>query len=355
MAAERARPTTERDHRSLALAIAAFGDALIAKSPRTATNYRSALNRFLEFLPSMGLDPAGATTDALPADSIERFYTWLLRTYGRDHKASAVTYVAGVRAFFRFLDRQGSLAQGVSFERMNDGVRELIGRTRYKTPRADDGVARVVTTAMAAPLPPALREHEQARLEALRDRAILATLYCTGMRRAELAGLNRADIRDGRASEGIITGKGDRERTIFFDEPALAAIRAYLDERRDTLAPVFLRHDDGRGQPGPRGEHWRLSPQSVWNVVKRYGRLARVDVSPHKLRHLKARVLLNAGAHLAEVQDILGHASPETTKRIYAQYTKQHLREVFDQFSVPAEDLVRGAVGPTRALLRGGE
>lgn len=342
MAARRGHPSVEAGARSLSAAIAAFGDALIAKSPRTATNYKSALNRFREFLPSIGLDPTRATTDALPADSLERFYTWLLRAYGRDHKASAVTYVAGVRAFFRFLDRQGLLAPGTSYERMKDGVRELIGRTRYKTPRADDGVARAVTTAMATPLPPPAREHEQRRLEALRDRAILATLYGTGMRRAELAGLNRADVRDGRASEGIITGKGDRERTVFFDDAALAAIRAYLDARQDTLAPLFLRHDDGRGQPGPRGERWRLSPQSVWSVVKRYGRLAGVDVSPHKLRHLKARVLLNAGAHLAEVQDILGHASPETTKRIYAQYTKQHLREVFDQFSVPAEDLVRG-------------
>lgn len=325
----------------LASAVAAFGDTLIAKSRRTAINYTSALNRFLEFLPSLGLG-SDCPTAELPPDCIERFYAWILRTYGRDHKATAITYVAGVRAFFRYLDRRGMLPSGTSYERMKDGVRELIGRTRYKTPRADDGVARAVTAAMSAPLPPAAPRHEQRRMEALRDRAILTTLYSTGMRRAELAGLNRADLRDGRASEGIVTGKGDRERTVFFDDTSLSAIRAYLDARQDALAPLFLRHDDGRGLPGPRGERWRLSPQSVWSVVKRYGLLAGVDVSPHKLRHLKARVLLNAGAHLAEVQDILGHASPETTKRIYAQYTKQHLREVFDQFSVSAEDLVRG-------------
>jgi integrase/recombinase XerD len=78
-------------------------------------------------------------------------------------------------------------------------------------------------------------------------------------------------------------------------------------------------------------------------VVKKYGALAGVEVTTHHLRHLKARVLLNAGAELAEVQDILGHASPETTKKIYAQYTKQHLREAFDAYSLPAADVARRA------------
>jgi len=88
-----------------------------------------------------------------------------------------------------------------------------------------------------------------------------------------------------------------------------------------------------------RGEHWRLSSQSVWGVVKKYGRLADIDVTTHPLRHLKTRVMLNSGAQLSEVQDILGHASPETTKKIYAPYTKQHLREAFDRFSLPASEV----------------
>jgi hypothetical protein len=72
--------------------------------------------------------------------------------------------------------------------------------------------------------------------------------------------LLRVEIRDGRSFEGSIMGKGDKERVVFFDEAALVAIRAYLTARVDTYEPVFLRHDDGRGKPGPRGEHWRLSP-----------------------------------------------------------------------------------------------
>jgi integrase/recombinase XerD len=76
----------------------------------------------------------------------------------------------------------------------------------------------------------------------------------------------------------------------------------------------------------------------VWNVVKRYARGTGVQASPHAFRHDKASLLLNQGAKLSEVQDLLGHASPETTKRIYAHYETAHLREAFDRFSVPAEE-----------------
>jgi site-specific recombinase XerD len=323
--------------------VAAFGETLLAKSPRTAANYRSALRRFEEFLEDeteqggAGFPAAGRVpTDRLAADVLERFYTYLLRHYGRGQRATCVAYVTEVRAFFRFLDRRRWLHPDVSYERMKDGLRELIGRTPYKTPRVGDSVAQVVLYVDRLPLPPAAAG-AQARLTLLRDRALLRTLWATGMRREEVSRLNRGDIQDGRAAEGLITGKGGKDRVVFFDEPALAAIRAYLDARGDTHLPLYIRHDDGRGRPGPRGERWRLSPQSVWGVVKKYAALAGVDATTHHLRHLKARTLLNNGAQLAEVQDLLGHASPETTKRIYAQYTTQRLREAFDRFSLPPE------------------
>jgi integrase/recombinase XerD len=79
----------------------------------------------------------------------------------------------------------------------------------------------------------------------------------------------------------------------------------------------------------------------VWGIVKKYGTLAGVQVTTHHLRHLKARTLLNQGAQLAEVQDLLGHASPETTKKIYAHYTTRRLREAFDRYSLTPEDVAR--------------
>jgi len=126
---------------------------------------------------------------------------------------------------------------------------------------------------------------------------------------------------------------------VFFDDSALEAIRAYLAGRGDSFLPLLVRHDDGHGRAGPRGERGRLSPHSVWGVVRKYAALAGVDATTHHLRHLKVRVLLNGGAQLGDVQDILGHASPETTKRIYAHYTTQRLRDAFDRFSLPPEDL----------------
>jgi site-specific recombinase XerD len=324
-------------------AIDSFREALIAKSPRTAINYVSALARFREFLPTTGCDPDAVRTDELPDDVLERFYAWLLKTRGRDRRTTAVAYTTAVRAFFRYLDRRRWLNPEQSYERIKDGLRELVGRLHYKTPRIDDAIAGVVTHVEALPVPSPTRRNAQQRLELLRDKAILQTLYGTALRRQELSRLNRTDVRDGRSSEGLVTGKGDKERTVFFDKESLSAIRAYLEARADAHLPLFIRHDDGRGKPGLRGERWRLSPQSVWLVVKKYGALAGVELTTHHLRHLKARVLLNAGAELAEVQDILGHASPDTTKKIYAQYTKQHLREAFDRYSLPAAEVARRA------------
>ena len=85
----------------------------------------------------VGIDPDAVPTDALAADVLERFYAWLLRTYGRERRTTAVAYAAEVRAFFRFLDRRRWLHPDLSYERMKDGLRELIGRVQYKTPRVD--------------------------------------------------------------------------------------------------------------------------------------------------------------------------------------------------------------------------
>src|SRR5262245_61301717 len=101
---------------TVATARAHFEFTLSAKSPRTAANYRSALNRFTEFLRER-LGPADAVAcDALPAAILEEFYTWLLSVHGRQHRTTAMTYVAGARAFMRFLDRRRLLAPDLSYE-----------------------------------------------------------------------------------------------------------------------------------------------------------------------------------------------------------------------------------------------
>jgi site-specific recombinase XerD len=322
-------------------AITDFLGTLAGKSPRTRATYSSALRRLVEHLEWGGLIPGSTPTDRLPADVLERFYTWLVRAYGKERRFTLQTYVAGARAFFRFLVRRRIAPPETSFEEAKAGLQEVMGRATYRTPRIDHRLYQIVQYVEALSLP---NGGEAARrLELLRDKAILRTLFCTGIRRAELCSLNRSDLDDGWSDQALITGKGEKERVVFFDEPTLETIRRYLEARADSYRPLFLRHNRGKGKPGPGGANYRLSPQSVWLVVKKYAALAGVPAKTHDFRHAKASVMLNRGAKLSEVQDILGHASPETTKKIYAHYEVSHLREAFDRFSATPDELAAEA------------
>lgn len=335
--------------RSLPLPLAEdrFIASLAGRSPRTATTYRNALGRLREYLVSLGAVPDHFGTSEIKADLLEQFYLWLTRIYGRDDRFTIATYVAGVRAFLRFCARRHLLAADVTFEELRDNVREVMGRVPYRTPRIDQRLVLIVTHVDAIELPPADQAGGQSRLELLRDRALIRTLFTSGMRREEVSNLSRADVQDGHSRQALITGKGSKERIVFFDDQALAAIRAYLTARADTLQPLFLRHDLGRGRlAGPGGRRWRLSPKGVWDVVKRYAAAVGVDATTHDFRHAKASVMLNRGAKLSEVQDILGHASPETTKKIYAHYEVSHLRDVFERYSATAEELAEALADP---------
>jgi integrase/recombinase XerD len=324
----------------LADAIAAFGESLRGKSPHTAHTYATALDRFAEYLGERGVDQ-NTPTAALPPDVLERYYTWLVDRFGRTARATHTTYLAGARAFLRFLERRRWGPRAATYEQLREGLRAVIGRASYRTPRVDQGLPLVVTYALDLPLPAPTGHNDARRLELLRDRALLLTLYGTGLRRAEVAGLNRADVDDGWADRALVVGKGSKERVVFFDADSLAAIRTYLAARADRYAPLFLRHDKGRGTARAGGENYRLSTQTIYNVVRHYADAAGVRASPHAFRHQKASVLLNAGAQLAEVQDLLGHASPDTTKRIYAHYETGHLKDAFDRYSVPAAELAQ--------------
>lgn len=326
---------------ALGVARRGFEESLAGKAQRTAQVYATGMDRFFDFLVDLGIDPARPTyaTEDLPPDAIERFYVWMVRRFGRTARTTHVTYLAGVRSFFRYLERHDWTPPGLTMERTKANLREVMGRPPgYKTPRIDGALPQVVLHVESLPLPGGGSATARSkRLEILRDRALLRTLYCTAMRRAEVASLNRTDVQDGRASQALITGKGEKERVVFFDEDTLGAIRAYLAARDDRYLPLFIRHNKGRGRPTPMGANLRISTKTVWEVVKRYAAATGVNASPHAFRHDKASVLLNQGAKLSEVQDILGHASPETTKKIYAHYETAHLREAFDRYSVPPE------------------
>lgn len=330
------------DTPSLSEAIASFKDTLSGKSPRTLETYTVGLRQLCAYVGTvLKLKPEEVAVGDLPESLLEDFYNWLVLERGREARMTIGTYIAASRAFCRYLDRRRWLPNGTSFERMAGDLRAVMGRApSYRTPRIDSRIPLIVMAAERAELPAGGEEHmkQQKRLELLRDRAVLHTLFSTGLRREEVSRLNRADIADGNKAQALITGKGDKERVVFFGAEALTAIRAYIAARQDSYQPLFIRHDKGRGKVKRGGTNYRLGPHSIWKIVKAWAVLAGIEASTHDFRHAKASTLLNRGAQLSEVQDLLGHASPETTKKIYAHYTTSHLREAFERFSVsPAE------------------
>lgn len=165
----------------------------------------------------------------------------------------------------------------------------------------------------------------------LRDKAILETLFSTGLRVSELTGLDRDNINMERG-EFMVRGKGDKERIVFLSDNAKDAISDYLKSRKDDFAPLFI-HYGGLNDELEEGEYMRLTPRSVQRTIKKYAKLAGIvkDVTPHVLRHSFATDLLINGADVRSVQEMLGHSSITTTQ-IYTHITNKQLREVHKAF-----------------------
>lgn len=163
----------------------------------------------------------------------------------------------------------------------------------------------------------------------LRDKAILETLFSTGLRVAELAALNRDQLRikDNTADiETSIIGKGSKIRTVYFSSRAVQALRSYLNERKDMDDALFINYRRG-AQKGQASR--RLTVKSLEDIVKKYVKIAGLPVmaTPHTLRHSFATDLLNQGVDLRTVQEFLGHSNIATTQ-IYTHVTNKQLRDI---------------------------
>jgi site-specific recombinase XerD len=162
------------------------------------------------------------------------------------------------------------------------------------------------------PLPPENDQYNR-RLSLLRDRAVIKVLYSTAARISEVVSLNRANVNHGRSEYAMVTGKGNKGRTLYFRVYAREAIVAYLAERTDTNPALFVSHSRN-------AEHARLTITSVHNTVKRAVKALSLheSLSAHDFRHYRATQLLRAGMPLEVVQEFLGHADVTTTRNIYA-------------------------------------
>lgn len=169
------------------------------------------------------------------------------------------------------------------------------------------------------------------RITGLRDRAIMETLFSTGLRVSELTKLNRGQINLERQEFGIV-GKGAKPRVVFLSDAAVEWIRRYLKSREDYFKPLFIRYS-GHKDSSKDGEKMRLTPRSVQLIIAKYSRMCFLPVktSPHTLRHSFATDLLIGGADIRSVQEMLGHESIRTTQ-VYTHVTDRQLREVHRAF-----------------------
>jgi integrase/recombinase XerD len=212
-----------------------------------------------------------------------------------------------VRSFHRFLLREGQAERDPTVPVVRPKLPRGLPR-----PLVLEDVERI----LAAP--------NAATSDGLRDRAVLETLYGAGLRVSELVGLDvdDVDLEDGSVR---VLGKGSKEREVPLGRYAKEAISAYLTRVRPELASARSRSALFLNRRGGR-----LTRQSVGNILARQTRLAGVQarVSPHVLRHSFATHLLEGGADVRIVQELLGHASVATTQ-VYTLVTKEHLREVY--------------------------
>ena len=164
----------------------------------------------------------------------------------------------------------------------------------------------------------------------LRDKAILESLFSTGLRIAELTSLNQEqfiNIKDKKDLELSIVGKGNYPRTVYLSERALSWVKKYLEVRKDKEKPLFINYKARKNSSS------RLTPRSIERIVKKYAILAGVPIftTPHTLRHSYATDLLNQGVDLRAIQEFLGHRSILTTQ-IYTHVTNKRLRDIHRQF-----------------------
>ncbi len=280
-------------------------EAVKGASPHTVKAYAEDLDQFAAFAETQGV------TDIRAADpALLRSFLAHLESLGLA-RASRARKTASLRSFFAYLARQSFLPRSPAV-----GLRTV--KTERRLPkflRSDE-----IESLLAAP--------DAATALGLRDRALLETLYASGMRAGELVTLNVADVN---YDEGVIRviGKGDKERVTLLGRQAVFALERYVRKGRPELV---LKADKDSGALFVNRYGERLSDRGVRKLFDRYCAAAstHLKITPHVLRHTFATHLLSNGADLRLIQELLGHASVATTQ-MYTHVTTERLQEVYAQ------------------------
>lgn len=279
-------------------------------SPHTLRNYASDLEQFKEHLLAV------EKRADIPVTEIDRLTIreWMASLHADHKKTSVARKLASLRTFFQFLVREGKIDA-------NPAKQVATPKIERKLPNhlsIEDAVRFIETP-------------DTSTAQGKRDRSIIEFLYATGIRVGELVGINLADVDMGEMMVRV-TGKRKKQRTVPFGEPALDALRLYLDQTRDIYlnnCPLTKRDPQALFL---NYQGTRITTRSVGRLIDKYiKQCADIhDISPHSLRHTFATHLLDQGADLRDIQELLGHARLTTTQ-IYTQVSMEKMIEVYDR------------------------
>ncbi len=284
------------------------------RAQNTIENYKFYLKRF--FIWAEIKDPA-----QIDQNMVRNFRLWLNRqkdANGQPLKKNTQNYhLIALRAFLKYLAKQDikTLApEKIELAKMPDRQIEFLEGTELEA-------------FLEAP-----EKIDQPQIIKLRDKAILETLFCTGLRVSELAGLKKEDVNLNK-DEFTVRGKGSKLRVVFLSNTAKHYLEKYLKSRKDMSQYLFTNHDKAGLKRNKSKEDKGLTPRSVQRIVQKYAKIAGITkkITPHVLRHSYATDLLNNGADIRSVQTMLGHSSITTTQ-IYTHITDKQLREVYKNF-----------------------
>jgi len=303
-------------------------------SGHTIRSYTTDLTQFCQFLTALADAPAGVETlnaenlpaeaslevamlsKALPAVTPLEIRAYLAMMHNSEYsKATVARKLATLRSFYKYHVRTGVVSASPV--------------AAIRTPRQDKRLPKCLEVGQIETL---LQAPDASSLLGSRDLAILETIYSAGLRVSELVGLNIEDLDE--FSEALrIRGKGKKERLAPLGSKAIMAIDAYMEKRGpqfgvSTEGPLFI---NKLGQ--------RISERSIRRKLDKYLAMAGIPIhiSPHTLRHSFATHMLNAGADLRSVQELLGHESLSTTQ-IYTHLTTSRLKEVYDKAHPMAQE-----------------
>lgn len=281
----------------------------------TIRNYHHYIRRFLEW---MKMSHKKMLVEELILKDITKYRLFLSRFTGEKGDSLSRTtqayHVIALRSWFKWMSKQDI---------------KVLSPEKIDLPKGESKSLKFLNIEQIE------RMMNQPRLSSkvgLRDRAILETLFSTGLRVSELVSLNREQINMEKREFGVI-GKGRKMRVVFLSHRAVEWLKRYLDTREDSWRPVFIRYSRKRESITTDGENMRLSVRSVQRAVEKYRKKARlpIPITPHGIRHSFATDLLSKGAGLREVQEMLGHKNVSTTQ-IYTHVTNPQLRKVHDKY-----------------------